>query len=195
VNGTPKTVKARVEKLPCLTGDSLLDTRMWREALRAMWDSSGYPGPATNRRERMADLLCDAAGACHTELHPVGPSDTPCSSHPPSPTPGYYLRARAHSHPFRPLRDPRFDPGHRDTLPDNRPRQDPQRTDMRFSRDRPSDPQDWDHFLLHPAVPLFVVDPEFVYPVAGWLQPSLRDTEIQRRRIRRSGSCDPVSAL
>jgi hypothetical protein len=136
INGEAMSEPVHIRVIPCLTGDSLLDSLPLLDAMKLAWDSSYPGGPGSGRRERTWGLDCNSFGECEITLNPIDPSTTPChSSWPPgNPDTTMHRAGDGHTHPFDP------GPVTTDTLPDNCPRGPSSPRGPRGAAPRPSRP-------------------------------------------------------
>lgn len=90
-------------KVPCLTGDSLLDEWAVRQGLKMSWDSTNVNDPVlANRRERGGFILARTGGEL-SFVPDFDPTDKPCRADLiPNFAPGDSLVAEMHMHPFHP---------------------------------------------------------------------------------------------
>jgi hypothetical protein len=99
ISGVRDSASAHVTKVPCPTGDSILDSPAMRQGLEQAWLNSDPNDVTTaNRRER-GGFIFDSSGTWIYVLYP-SPNDTPCSNtNTPSSFPGTPI-AEFHTHPF-----------------------------------------------------------------------------------------------
>lgn len=105
IDGVADSASARVNCLPCLTGDSILDDARVRRMLRHMLDASRPNDAASNRRERTFVRYRATDGSVRDTLLTNLPGATPCRAWDPSlwsPTSLGNVLLVAHSHPFMP---------------------------------------------------------------------------------------------
>jgi len=109
VNGEVKSESVHVRVLCGLTGDSLLNTLPFLDAMKTVWDSGYTPNPR-NRREWWWWVDCNNSGACMLGKILI-PGSTRCKSPgpPPEPLPGYTRKGQGHVHPFIPYPPDPFD--------------------------------------------------------------------------------------
>ena len=180
VNGVVQVRSAHILVDDCLTGDSILNTKKLRDALKNTWDNTPKTGPADDRMERLSDCVPTADG-CDWQLLP--PDGADYCSHPLSglnPNSGGTI----HVHPWDPVTDSLPIPLPAHCLAEGTPQ--PQPGDKWHSG-----PSSLDIDNLDPAVTHWVIDPNFVYKIPGG---NLTKEERSKVRFfpRRFGYCDPL---
>lgn len=101
VNGVEQTSSVRIEAVPCVVGDSLIDNPVLRAGLAAAWNESRSDFPIDLRIER-GMYLFDSSNVYTYRLTPINPTvDGPCRN---AATPVFPFPGRAvtggHTHPF-----------------------------------------------------------------------------------------------
>lgn len=96
------SVQITVNKVPCPTGDSLLDLPQVARVLSQAWLDSKPDAPAAERRERAAWLLQDPNTGVLSSVLAYDAGASPCSNSPPFPkgAPPLTIVASFHTHPF-----------------------------------------------------------------------------------------------
>jgi hypothetical protein len=179
VNGVTQTKSVHVLVDSCITGDSLLDTKKLRDALKNNWNNTPKTGAPEDRMERMSDCVPNGDG-CEWQLLP--PNGADYCSHPRS---GINPNSEGtiHSHPWNtetefvpiPLLPHCIPPGRQPPGPG--------------SKWVPG-PSGDDFANLDAADTHWVIDANFIHKITGGL--SDEERRLPRPFPRKFGSCDPL---
>lgn len=157
VNGLLQQASAdvTVTKVPCPTGDTLVDLPQVRNLLKQAWLDSKPTDKMENRLERQFWLLRDPATGVLTTVPAYASNATPCSGTPtlPANSPPLVVVAGFHTHPFTDL----------EALPANCP----QTGKLGYSYDAkkwggPSE-ADWNYANTGDGQPIYVADKDNIY--------------------------------
>lgn len=188
VNGVPTTKSVHIRVLCAPTGDALLDSLPFLDAMADAWSQSGADDPDGNqRRERPFTVNCSSDGECSHTLY-SSPSNGPCQSQmPPKDQTGTEV-GRGHTHPFIPDGYP-----DREALPPATcPLQEGPYDRTQYAAPGPS-PVDYEHAAGPGSdVPNFVVDGKNVYllpPAAPGTNPALIAGNTQALKRISSQGC------
>lgn len=203
VNGQSQTRSIHIRFLCASTGNPLLDSLPYLDALKQAMDNSGNPDGTDqqNRREHGFHIDCPPGEACNVHEYPTGSeTSTPCSASPPIVPIGDSLTGWGHAHPFHPVVFDSstgkwtFRPGGMpsDSTPDNCPRQTP-KAGTSGAKPFPS-PSDFDHagsYNTDPGadIPEIVIDTDNIYFIPGG---NMTDAERKAGTVtipRGTGSC------
>lgn len=99
LNGEPDSVGAHVDVVPCLTGDSVLDSRDIRDSLLALLQRSENPNPLLRREH--GGFIYELPTGAFTFRPDTGLASSDCYFRPSSPpsVPGASSVAQVHTHP------------------------------------------------------------------------------------------------